>query len=349
MTVSRSTFGVGVIGCGVISDTHLAALRLLPDARLVAVCDKNEAAAQAKAEAHGCDWHGSHHELLERGDIDIVNLTVPSGLHARLGVDVANAGKHIIVEKPIDIRLEAIDALIAAAASNGVKLGAIYQLRAYPTYRRLKEAVDRGRLGRLLHAAVSVPWFRSDEYYADGWHGTRALDGGGALMNQSIHYLDLLLFLMGPAVRVAGFTGALGHARIEVEDCGSAVVLFESGAQGVIHGSTCTYLGRPARLELHGARGNVHVEANEVRLWEVEGEPAERYEGPPAATAASDPRGGLEDAVRAHAAQIQDLIDAIREDREPQLNGPEARRAVELILAIYRSSETGTVIDLPLG
>jgi UDP-N-acetyl-2-amino-2-deoxyglucuronate dehydrogenase len=348
MAGSKRTFGMGVIGCGVISDTHLAAIGLLPDARLVAVCDKNEAAARAKAEAHGCDCYTSHLELLERDDIDIVHLTVPSGLHARIGVDVVKAGKHIVVEKPIDIRLEAVDALIRAAEANGVKIGAIYQLRAYPAYRRLKQAVEEGRLGRLLHASAFVPWFRSDEYYADGWHGTKALDGGGALMNQSIHYIDLLLHLMGRATRVAGFTGTLAHDRIEVEDCGSAVVLFESGAQGLVHGSTCTYTGHPARVAVHGTRGNVYLEANEVRLWEVEGEPLERNDGPAAATAASDPRAGLDQAVRAHAAEIQDLIDAIREDRDPKLDGREARRAVELILAIYRSSETGEVADLPL-
>jgi predicted dehydrogenase len=349
MSSTRRTFGMGVIGCGVISDTHLAAIDLLPDARLVAVCDKNGAAAEAKAQAWGCDYYTSHLEMLRREDIDIVNVVVPSGLHARIGIDAAKAGKHVLVEKPIDIALEAIDALLATAEANRVKVGAICQLRAFPAYRRLKQAADEGRLGRLLYANAFVPWYRSDEYYSDGWHGTKALDGGGALMNQSIHYLDLLLFLMGRAVRVAGLTGTLGHEQIEVEDCGSAVVLFESGAQGLIQGSTCTYIGHPARVEVHGTRGNVHVEANEVRLWEVEGELVERRDGPAATTASSDPRAGLDLAVHAHAHQIQDLIDAVRRDREPELSGREARRAVELILAIYRSSETGELVELQQG
>jgi UDP-N-acetyl-2-amino-2-deoxyglucuronate dehydrogenase len=346
MTSSSKTFGMGVIGCGVISDTHLAAIAMLPDARLVAVCDKNEAAAKAKAEARGCDYHTSYLEMLAREDVDIVNIVVPSGLHAKLGIDAARAGKHVIVEKPIDITLPAIDSLLAAAEANGVKVGAIYQLRAYPAYRRVREAVEAGRLGRLLYASAFVPWYRSDEYYADGWHGTKALDGGGALMNQSIHYIDLLLHFMGRAVRVAGVTGTLGHEHIEVEDCGSAVVLFENDAQGLIHGSTCTYVGHPPRVEVHGTKGNIHLEANELRLWEVDGEPVETYDGPAATTAASDPRAGLDRAVRAHADQIQDVIDAVRHGREPKLNGREARRAVELILAIYRSSETGQAVGL---
>jgi len=349
MSSARQTFGMGVIGCGVISDTHLAAIEMLPEARLVAVCDLNEAAAQAKAQTWGCDYHTSHLEMLRREDIDIVNVVVPSGLHAKIGIDAAQAGKHVLVEKPIDITLGAIDALLAAGEANRVKIGAIYQLRAFPAYRRAKQAAEEGRLGRLLYANAFVPWYRSEEYYSDGWHGTKALDGGGALMNQSIHYIDLLLFLMGRAVRVAGVTGTLGHERIEVEDCGSAVVLFESGAQGLIQGTTCTYVGHPARVEVHGTRGNVHIEANEVRLWEVEGEPVERHDAPEVETASSDPRAGLDLAVRAHADQIQDLIDAIREDREPKLSGREARRAVELILAVYRSSETGAVVELAQG
>jgi len=349
MSSPNHTFGMGVIGCGVISDTHLAAIDLLPDARLVAVCDKNGAAAQAKAQAWGCDYHTSHLEMLQREDIDIVNVVVPSGLHAKIGIDAAKAGKHVLVEKPIDITLEAIDSLLSAADANGVKVGAIYQLRAFPAYRRLKQAAEEGRLGRLLYANAFVPWYRSDEYYADGWHGTKALDGGGALLNQSIHYIDLLLYLMGRAVRVAGVTGTLGHDQLEVEDCGSAVVLFESGAQGLIQGSTCTYVGHPARVEVHGTRGNVHTEANEVRLWEVEGEPVERHDTAEVETASSDPRAGLERAVRAHADQIQDLIDAVREGREPKLSGREARRAVELILAVYRSSDTGEVVELTQG
>ena len=346
MSANGGSFGFGVIGCGVISDVHLKAIQAVPEARLVAVCDTREDAARAKAEEYGCDYYVSHQELVARGDIHVVNIVIPSGLHAKVGIDAAKAGKHVICTKPIDVTLEAVDALIAAGEENNVKIAGAYQLRSEPVYLRIKEALEAGKLGRPLYANAFVPWYRTDEYYSDGWHGTRALDGGGALMNQSIHYLDLLLFIMGRARKVAGFAAALGHDHIEVEDIASAVVLFESGAQGVIQGTTCTYLGKPASLEVHGTKGNVVVEADELRLWEVEGEPIERTEAPAQVTAVADPTVGLEKGIDAHIDQIRDVIDAIREDREPKLNGHEARRAVELILAIYESSETGQVVEL---
>ncbi len=349
MPSSGDSFGFGVIGCGVISDVHLKAIQAIPEARLVAVCDTREDAARAKADEYGCDYHLNHQELLARDDIHIVNIVIPSGLHARVGIDAARAGKHVICTKPLDVTLEAIDALIAAGEENGVKIAGAYQLRSYPVYLRIKEALEAGRLGRPLYANAFVPWYRTDEYYSDDWHGTKALDGGGALMNQSIHYIDLLLFLMGHARKVAGFVAALGNAHIEVEDIGNAVVLFESGAHGVIQGTTCTYLGKPASFEVHGTKGNVIVEADELRLWEVEGEPVERTEATAQVTAVADPTAGLETGIGAHIDQIQDVIDSIREGREPKLNGREARRAVELILAIYESSETGQVIELGAG
>ena len=346
MSSSSHSLGVGVIGCGVISDTHLAAIEGVSDAHLVAVCDKNEAAARAKAEQAGCDFHLDHLEMFQRDDIHIIDIIVPSGLHAKLGIDAANAGKHVICTKPIDISLEAIDSLIEAGDRNDVKIAATHQLRSYPIYMRAQQAMAEGRLGRPTYANAVVPWFRSDDYYSNGWHGTKALDGGGALINQSIHYIDLLLFIMGRAAKVAGFAATLGHSEIEVEDMASAAVLFGSGAQATIQGSTCTYKGRSARLEIHGTRGNVHFEADEIRLWDVEGERIEEATGPVDVTASADPEAGLERGVQAHTDQIADVVAAVREGRDPKLSGREARRAVELILAIYESSETGRVIEL---
>ncbi len=346
MSGNSESLGVGLLGCGVISDTHIAAIAGVSDARLVAVCDKNETAARAKADQAGCDYYLDYTEMLKRDDIHIIDIVVPSGLHAKLGIDAAKAGKHVICTKPIDITLEAIDALIAAGDSNGVKIAATHQLRGYPVYIRAADAMASGRLGRPTYANAVVPWYRSDTYYSDGWHGTKALDGGGALINQSIHYIDLLLYIMGRASKVAGFAATLGHDNIEVEDMASAAVLFESGAQATIQGSTCTHRGRPARLEIHGTKGNIHYEADEIRLWDIEGEEIQEARGPVKATAAADPRAGLERGIAAHTSQIADVVAAIKEDRDPRLSGREARRAVELILSIYKSSETGQVIDL---
>lgn len=342
-------YGFGVVGCGVISDTHLDAIRLLPNARVIAVCDTREPAAKTKAEKYGCDYYTDLGEMLKREDLHVVNVVVPSGLHARLGIQCAEAGKHVICTKPIDITLERIDNLIAAAARNNVLVGATHQSRGFTAYKRLKQAIVEGRLGKLLYGSAIVPWFRSEEYYSDGWHGTKALDGGGALINQSIHYIDLLIWMLGNPKQVFGWAENLGHKTLEVEDCASAVVKFENGAHGVIQGTTCTYAGHPHRLEIHGSKGNVIIAGDEIALWEVEGEPVESNPGAGRAGGSADPRMGmLGEAVAAHAEQIGDLLAAIEEGRQPRLNGQEARRAVELIMAIYRASESGQVVTLPL-
>jgi predicted dehydrogenase len=339
--------GMAVVGCGVISNTHLAAIAALPQARLVAVCDTRAELAEAKAREFGVEAFTDLAKLLEREDVEVVDVVVPSGLHAKLGAQVAQAGKHVITTKPLDITLEHIDALIGACAEHRVKLGVVLQLRSYPFFRRLEAAVREGRLGRLYYGAAVVPWYRSHEYYAQGWQGTRALDGGGALMNQSIHYVDLLLALLGPAVEVCGFADNLAH-QIEVEDIATAALKFSSGAHGIIQGTTLTYQGRPARLEIHGSRGNVEIVGEDLRLWQIEGE--ETYfdaEAGQQVGGATEPKGGMTGfAVQAHAEQIADVLAAIEEDREPRLNGPEARRAVEVILAIYRSSEERKFVKL---
>lgn len=343
------TYGFAVVGCGVISDTHLDAIRALPNAEIIAVCDNREAAARVKGEQYGVAWYADLAEMLKRDDIQVCNIVVPSGLHAKLGIQCIEAGKHVICTKPIDITLESIDALIAAAERHQVLVGATHQARNYAVYRRLKDAIDEGRLGKLLYGNAIVPWYRTEEYYSDGWHGTKKLDGGGALINQSIHYIDLLIWMMGNPTQVFGFADNLGHRSIEVEDCASAVLKFESGAQGVIQGTTCTYQGHPQRLEIHGMKGNVIIAGDELHLWEVAGEETEYHPGEGQIGGSADPKAGMGDeAVRAHMAQIGDVLQAIEEGRQPVLNGQEARRAVELILAIYRASETRQAVRLPL-
>ena len=347
MTGTIRTYGFAVVGCGVISDTHIDAITQIHNARLVAVCDTREDAARAKAAQYGCEWTTDFESLLQRDDIHIVNIIVPSGLHAKLGIKAAQAGKSVICTKPIDITLEAVDALIDACDQNGVKLGATHQLRGYGVYKRVRQALNSGRLGKPLYANAFVPWYRSDAYYSDGWHGTKALDGGGALINQSIHYVDLLLWLMGDVKSVCGFADALAHDMIEVEDCATAALKFTSGAQGLIQGTTCTYQGHEARLEIHGTLGNAVVVGDQLMLWEVAGE--EHTWNPDAGQVggAADPRKGMSgEAVPAHVEQIRDVIAAIAEDRPPLIDGREARRAVELILSIYESSAKGTIVNL---
>lgn len=344
--MSEKIYGFGLVGCGVIAPTHAEAIRRLENAELRAVCDLNLEAARALAEKFGGDPYSDLAEMLARDDIDVVNILTPSGLHARLGIQCADAGKHVICTKPIDITLEAIDALIAAGERNGVKIAATHQFRSYPVYEKVKRYIDEGRLGRMLYGNAFVPWYRSDEYYSDGWHGTWKFDGGGALINQSIHYIDLLIWFLGQVRVIFGFADALAH-NIETEDLGSAVLKFASGAHGIIQGSTCTYHGQPARIEVHGTQGNILVVGDEVALWDVEGD--ELVENPNAGRVggAADPKGGMpEDAIVAHVKQIGDVLAAIEEDRVPMIDGREARRAVEVILSVYRSSESGQPVVL---
>jgi UDP-N-acetyl-2-amino-2-deoxyglucuronate dehydrogenase len=343
---TQRRYGFGVIGCGTISGVHTSAIEKIPNADLVAVCDVDEERARNTAGEHDVQWHTDVGELLARDDIDVVNILTWSGHHHTAGIAAAEAGKHVICTKPIDITLEAIDSLIEACDRNNVKLAATHQLRSAETYRRIKEAIDAGRLGNLLYGNAFIPWFRSQEYYDDNWHGTRRWDGG-ALMNQGIHWIDVLIWLMGPVSSLCGYVGSLAH-DIEVEDIGTAALEFANGAHGIIQGTTLTYHGMPTRIEVHGTKGNAVVAADGITLWDVEGEEREVADAPTDPTGASDPRAGLELAVDAHVEQISDVLRAIEEDRPPMICGREARRAVEVILGIYKASETGRPVTLPL-
>lgn len=343
----KEKYGFGIIGCGVISSVHAEAIRSLPNADLKGVCDLDEGKAKALAGRYGCEWATEYPALLEREDIDIVHVLTWSGTHADIGMDVARAGKHVIVTKPIDIRLEKIDALIKVCRAQGVKLGATYQRRAYPVYRNLKDAVDNGHFGRLILANAFVKWWRDQEYYdSASWRGTWEYDGG-SLMNQAIHFVDLLTWIAGPVQSVSAYMDTRHH-RMEAEDMATACLHFANGALGVIQGTTAAFRGLPARLEIHGERGNAVVEGDRLHLCDAAGGclgPVETG----GETAVAGASAELAAAVPAHAAQIADLIAAIDEEREPLLNGPEARKAVELVLAIYRAAQTGEQIALPLA
>jgi len=340
-------YGFGVIGCGVIAPVHVEAIRSLPNAKLVAVCDIVEEKARKLAEENGVAYYTDYHDMLKRDDIDVVNVVTWSGTHADIGMDAADVGKHVIITKPIDISLDKIDRLIDICRRKGVKLGATHQFRSYSVYKDLKRAVDEGKFGKLFLGNAFVKWYRSQEYYdGDAWRGTFELDGGGALMNQSIHYIDLIQWIMGPVKSVCAYKATLDH-DIEVEDIASASILFESGALGVIQGSTCIHGGLPARIEVHGKEGNVVVEGEKVIYSDLPDGIGPASEGV-TETGASDPQAGLSSAVPAHAVQIADVLSSIEEGREPVLNGEEARKAVEIILAIYESARTGRSVDLPL-
>ena len=352
--MAERTFGFGIIGCGVIAPFHARAVGELPNARLVAVADTVAEKAEHRGAEFDVPYHTDIDALLERPDVDVVSICVPSGLHAEVGVRAAEAGKHVVVEKPIDVTLEAADRLIAACRDHGVALTVISQHRFGPDVRRLRELIDTGRLGRLVLGDALIKWYRSQDYYDSGdWRGTWALDGGGCLMNQGVHYTDLLQWMMGPVERVFARTATAVHERIEVEDIAVAVLHFTSGAVGVLQASTAVYPGLAERLEVTGSGGTVVIEVGRMRVCELKDEKGETSAyGAKVQRDEGAGNGGAADPVAishaGHRAQIADLLDAIETGRPPAISGEDARRPLELILAVYRSAREGREVSLPL-
>lgn len=358
----REKIGFGIVGGGVIGPLHARAITAQPDARLVAICDIVPEAAEKLAAEFGAEAMTDLDAMLARDDIQVVSVCVPSGLHAEIGVKAAQAGKHVICEKPIDITLDAADRLIAACDTAGVKLQVISQHRFGAGMQRLKQAIDDGALGTLVMGNAEIFWYRAQAYYdSGGWRGTWALDGGGCLMNQGVHYVDLLRWAMGPVASVTAKMGTLAHERIEVEDAAVAVIQFENGAIGSLIGTTDAFPGYTCRLEIVGTGGSVILEDGEITAWNLKAEIGEvgaygRSKAAKRAEAAQNGKGAGQGAADpaaiawgGHAVEVRDMIDAIRENRAVALPGPSARNALELILAVYRSAETGRAVTMPLN
>lgn len=342
----RDPIRFAIVGCGVIAPTHARSIAELPGAQLVAVCDIIPEKASALAEIYSVDAYNSADEMVLRKDIDVVIVLTPSGLHAEIGVKAAQAGKHVLVEKPMDVTLEQADQLIRACEEAGVKLGVISQHRFDPAMMALKQAVEEGKLGQLNFGGSHTKWFRSQGYYDSGsWRGTWALDGGGALINQSIHYVDMLQYIMGPVEELKGYTCTRAHARIEVEDLAVASIKFRSGALGLLEGSTLAYPGFFARLDVNGTLGSVVIENDQVKDWYLcSEEPCPVLNGEVGGFIGGTSSKDIWH--HSHRRQIQDFIVAIHEDREPLVNGYEGRKPLEIVLAVYESSRTGKTIKL---
>ena len=315
-----------IVGAGMISQLHAAVLAELDGAELVAICSRELSRAAAVAAEHpGCTATDDYAALLARDDIDCVSVCTASGEHAQFGVLAANAGKHVLVEKPIDISLEKADELIHACERNGVQLGVVFQLRFLDVAREVRASVQRGDLGAPVQFDCYMKFWRPQEYYSESrWKGTQALDGGGALINQGIHGLDLLLHLVGDDVAsVMARTAVRAHVDIEVEDTCAAVLVFKSGALGVLQATTSVTPDTQQRLELHGTNGTIVVEGTEdlwIREWETKRDGrraveqrAEEHDGGAAAV--------LEHGAEALSRELQDFCDAVRAGRAPSCDG----------------------------
>ena len=354
--------GFAIVGCGVIAPMHEKAIRAQPDAELIAVMDIDPEIAKQRGAEFGVPFYTNIDALFARDDVQVVDVCVPSGLHAEIGVKAALAGKHVICEKPIDISLAAADRLTAACKEAGVKLQVISQHRFSNAMQQLKEAVDAGKFGRLVMGNASIFWYRAQSYYdSGGWRGTWELDGGGALMNQGVHWVDQLRWIMGPVKSVSAKMGMLAHERIEVEDAVVAVVEFENGAIGSIIGTTDAYPGYTTRLEIVGTEGSAIIEDGNIRAWNLKSEGGEvgaygrakSEKEAETAKATNTQGGGAGDPAAigwgGHAYQVRDMMNAIREDHETANPGTEARNPLELILGVYQSALTDAEVVFPVA
>lgn len=340
------SFGFGLIGAGMIGQMHAEVVKQLPGAHLAAVTALPVEAARRFATEHGCAACGSVEELLARPDVDIVTIGTPSGLHPEQAVASARAGKHVLVEKPLAVSLAGADAAIATAREAGVKLGVVSQRRFDPPCRAMKEAAERGDFGKLVLVNGFVKYFREPSYYStSNWRGTWALDGGGALINQGIHAVDLVRWLGGPVKSVTGFARTLSH-DIEVEDTASATIEFHSGAIGCLQSTTSASPGLFLTVEALGDKGSAILKDSDLVFWKTEssGHPPTE-DGPKTGSGSRDP---MAFSAAGHLAQFADFLEAITQDREPLVTGADGRNTLELVLAVYEASRTGRVVQLPL-
>jgi predicted dehydrogenase len=351
------TYRFGIVGAGMISQIHAEAIRQLPNTELTGVMDNGS--GRGKTIAPDTDTSGAADldVFLARDDIDVIAIATPSGAHMEVAVKAAQAGKHCIVEKPIEITLERIDRMIAAHDKAGTLLGGIFNSRYSAAPQLLKQTVEAGRFGRLTFAAAQGPWWREQSYYDDSdWKGTWALDGGGALMNQGIHSIDLLQWIVGsPVKRLSGYITMLAHERVEVEDTGSASLEFANGALGTIACTTSMWPGHHRTITIAGSDGTAVLADNNLLFWKFRAETAQDDEIrakylalPGAGVGASDPSAGI--TPDGHRAIFKDFLECLENGTRPVIDGHEARKAVEIILAVYRSSnQGGNAITLPVG
>lgn len=315
-----------VVGCGGISSSHFIGLERTPEAKLVAVCDADQERAEEYGAKYGVTAYTDYGQLLANPDIDVVCLCTPSGMHAEQTILAAEAGKHIVCEKPMAIQLHDVERVIEACDVFGVKLATIFPRRMSPTSRFVKQLIEDGRLGKLSLCSGYVKFYRDQAYYdSAGWRGTWAMDGGGAMMNQGIHTIDLLQWLAGPVVSLHGYSSNVLR-DIEVEDTAVVSLRFESGALGSIEATTTAYKQPDHQISLHGDKGTLVLTGDAITTLELVGEKSE--------IPVFEPFRVVPDG---HAAQLRDMALAVLHNRRPVVTGRDGKHSLEIILATYES------------
>lgn len=349
----RAMVKIGVVGCGAVHSTHCDAIEQIAGAEIAGVFDTVRERACATSERRGVPAFEDLQSLLNA--VDVVTICVPSGLHAEVGIGAANAGKHVLVEKPIDVSLEAATALVETCRDRGVKLGTISQHRFANSFLKLRDAVQSGELGKIVVADAAIKWYRTQAYYDSGdWRGTWKLDGGGCLINQGVHYVDMIQWVMGGVKSVQAQMHTATH-DIEVEDVVTALVEYRNGAIGTLVASTSCYPGLAERIEVHGEYGSVVIEGDAIKLWQADEAAAKSglygggvmhqptpsvhvMDAGPSTTGAADPSAIWGEQ---HRLQIEDFVRAVDENRDPAVTGEMALEPLRVILAIYGSARRG--------
>ena len=340
-------FGIGIVGCGTIADVHAETIQRLAKAQLVSVYSRNLSNARRVGQKFNVTWRDNWEEFINDDQIDIVSICTPSGTHLDYGKLVAEAGKHVVVEKPIEVTLERGKQLIDVCSDNHVKLAVIFQNRFQPEVQQMKRRIDAGELGDIFLGDAYIKWFRTQEYYDSAqWRGTYALDGGGVLINQAIHTIDLLLWIMGEVETIYAEIGTFTHERIEGEDTAVAVLRFQNGALGVIEGSTSIRPANARRLEIHGKNGTAILTGDALSFF---GEGSSQSKSitnqkSPEKSGASSP---LQDfSIAPHEKQFEAIVDALDQDKIPPVSGKESLVSLVIILAIYESAKKGHPVTL---
>ena len=336
-----------------IAKFHALAIGAAEGGKLVACFSRSREKADAFAAEYGCRGYSSYPDFLADPELDAVSICTPSGAHMEPAMAAAAAGKHLLIEKPIEVTLKRCDRIIEECLRKDVICAGIFPSRFWDPAMLIKEALDSSRFGRLTMGGAYAKYYRTQEYYdKGGWHGTWKYDGGGAVMNQGIHAIDLLQWYMGPVDRIQGVTDTLGHTNTEVEDAATALIQFRNGAMGTIECCTAVYPGYQKRIELGGTDGSVILVQDRLEAWSFKSETERDAEIRQNYSGASRTGWGASDPANVnylgHQRQIDDFILAVERGHGPLVNGEEARKAVEIVLALYRSARTRKPVTLPL-
>jgi UDP-N-acetyl-2-amino-2-deoxyglucuronate dehydrogenase len=350
--VENKVIGFAIVGTGAIAGIHAQAIAAIKNARLLGAYSLTKTKVTEFAAQYNCAAFDSLDELLRTEGLDIVCICTPSGAHLEPALKAIAAGKHCLIEKPIEVTLAKSDQIIEAAKQKKVQVAVVFPTRFYPASQNLKQAIDSGRFEKIALASSYVKWSRTDEYYnSNPWRGTWELDGGGALMNQAIHSVDMLQWCMGPVESVMAISGNVKHKNIEVEDTLVAVLKFANGAMGTIECSTAVYPGAYKKLEIMGTAGTVVMEDNDIIQWQFKQQTEEDNKHSEAPSEHSS-KGGVADpkaiSYAGHQKQMENLIDAIYHQGKLLIDAEEGRKSVEIVLAIYKSAQTGQLVKLPL-